>query len=247
MSDAATPEKASPENPTSEKTSGLELLSELAHEIRTPLTAMLGYTAFLKGDGEVELTPEQSKDIAQRLHASTKRLMQITERILDEAISGTTKVNKEQIDFTSFSDELIGTFEVDAKTRGIRLVHDIAENFPNLTTDPVLLYEMLSNLISNALKFTPKGGMVKIKGEVDIHSKGLILVIQDTGQGIPATILMRMLQGVSTTTSSARSDQKGWGKGVQMVRQKAELLGGILEIENAPQGGTVACIRIPQP
>jgi len=237
VSDETTPEKAP----------GLELLSEFAHEIRTPLTAMLGYTSFLKGDGDVQLTPEQSKDIAERLHTSTKRLMQITERILDEAITGAPKVKKEKIDFSNFSDELVGTFEVDAKARGINLVHDIADNFPELTTDPVLLYEMLSNLISNALKFTPKGGEVKIKGEVDIHSKGLILVIQDTGKGIPATILMRMLQGTSTTTSSAQSDQKGWGKGVQLVREKAELLGGELEIENAPQGGTVACIRIPPP
>jgi len=240
MSDDVTLEKATPE-----KNSGLELLSEFAHEIRTPLTAMLGYTAFLKGDGDVALTPEQNRDIAERLHASTKRLLQITERILDEAVSGAPKVKKETFNFASFSDELIGTFEVDAKARGVNLVHEIADNFPDLTTDPVLLYEMLSNLISNALKFTPKGGLVKIKGEVDIRSKGLILVIQDTGQGIPATILMRMLQGASTSTSTDRSDQKGWGKGVQLVRKKAALLGGVLEIENAPQGGTVACIRIP--
>ncbi|HEY9080024.1 HAMP domain-containing sensor histidine kinase [Magnetovibrio sp.] len=186
-----------------DKQRGMELLSEFAHEIRTPLTAMLGYTSFLKGDGEVELTPLQVKDFAERLHTSTKRLLQITERVLDEAVSGTARVKKENVDFTAFSNEIVKNFEADAEARGIRLVNEIAQNFPVLVTDPVLLYEMLSNLISNALKFTPKGGMVKIKGEVDVRSKGLILVIQDTGKGIPASIVMHMLQGASMTTSSA--------------------------------------------
>jgi len=224
---------------------GLDLLSEFAHEIRTPLTAMLGYTAFLKGDGDVQLTPEQTQDFAERLHKSTRRLLQIAERVLDQASTGVAVVKKEKINFTSFSDEIVKVFEADAKARGINLVQDISTKFPVLNTDPVVLYEMLSNLISNALKFTPRGGAVTIKGEVDVHSQGLILVVQDTGKGIPATILMRMLQGASTTTSSEQAAHKGWGKGVQFVREKAELLGGALEIENAAQGGTVACIRIP--
>ena len=226
--------------------SEMELLREFAHEVHTPLTAMLGYTAFLSGEGDVSLTPEQSQDFAKRLHASTKRLLQITERVLDEAVRGEPTVKKEKLDFTKFSDEILKTFEADAQARGIKLVQEIAANFPILYTDPVLLYEMLSNLLSNALKFTPKGGTVKIKGEVDIHNRGIILVVQDTGSGIPATVLMRMLQGTSTTTSTARAEQKGWGHGIQMVREKAKLLGGELEIDNAPQGGTVACIRLPR-
>ncbi|MBL4613776.1 MAG: HAMP domain-containing histidine kinase [Magnetovibrio sp.] len=144
--------------------SEMELLREFAHEVHTPLTAMLGYTAFLSGEGDVSLTPEQSQDFAKRLHASTKRLLQITERVLDEAVRGEPTVKKEKLDFTKFSDEILKTFEADAQARGIKLVQEIAANFPILYTDPVLLYEMLSNLLSNALKFTPKGGTVKIKG-----------------------------------------------------------------------------------
>ncbi len=228
------------------KKSEMDLLREFAHEVRTPLTAMLGYAAFLKGDGDVDLSPEQAKNFAERLHTSTKRLLQITERVLDEAISGEAKVKKEKIEFNAFCDEVFRTFEADAEARGINLVQDIADNFPILYTDPVILYEILSNLLSNALKFTPKGGEVRIKGEVDVHSQGVILVIQDTGKGIPASVLMHMLQGTSTSTSSAHAEQKGWGQGIQLVRDKAKQLGGILEIQNAENGGTVACIRIPK-
>lgn len=228
------------------KKTELELLREFAHEVRTPLTAMLGYTTFLKGDGEVELTADQAKDFASRLHTSTTRLLQITERVLDEAVSGRPKVMKEDVNFTALCDEIIKTFEADAEARGVQLVQEISDNFPLLYTDPILLFEMLTNLLSNALKFTPKGGTVKVKGEVDIHNNGVILVIQDTGSGIPASILMHLMQGTSTTTSSAHAEQKGWGQGIQMVREKAELLGGLLEIDNAPNGGTVACIRLPK-
>lgn len=222
-----------------------DLLREFAHEVRTPLTAMLGYTTFLKGEGAVELKPEQAQDFAERLHASTMRLLQITERVLDEAVNGTPTVKKEKINFTKFSDEIIKTFEADAEARGVKLVQEIVDNFPIIYSDPVILYEIMSNLVFNALKFTPKGGVVKIKGEVDVHNNGIILVVQDTGSGIPASILMRMLQGTATTTSSAQAEEKGWGQGIQIVRQKIRLLGGMLEIDNAPQGGTVACLRIP--
>lgn len=223
-----------------------ELLREFAHEIRTPLTAMIGYTSFLRKTDKVKLSEDQAQDYAERLHTSTKRLLEITERVLDEAVRGAPRIVKQKIDFRPFADELLKTFEGLAGERGVELVLDISNKFPPLFTDPVLLYEMMTNLISNALKFTPRGGKVKIKGEVDIRNEGIILVIQDTGKGIPASILMRMMQVEDAPAISAVSEQRCWGQGVNLVRQKAKLLGGRLEIENAPQGGTVACIRLPK-
>ncbi|MEG3618041.1 HAMP domain-containing sensor histidine kinase [Magnetovibrio sp. PR-2] len=223
-----------------------ELLREFAHEIRTPLTAMIGYTSFLRKSDKVKLSEEQAQDYAQRLHASTKRLLEITERVLDEAVRGEPRVIKQKFKFEPFADELLQTFEGLALERGVELVLDVSKKFPTLVTDPVLLYEMMTNLIANALKFTPRGGKVKIKGEVDIHNEGIILVIQDTGKGIPASILMRMMQVEDAPNLSSTSEQRCWGQGVHLVRQKAKLLGGRLEIENAPQGGTVACIRLPK-
>lgn len=223
-----------------------ELLREFAHEIRTPLTAMIGYTSFLRKTEKVKLSEDQAQDYAERLHTSTKRLLEITERVLDEAVRGEPRVIKKRFNFKPFADELLQTFEALAEERGVELVLDISDKFPMLLTDPVLLYEMMTNLIANALKFTPRGGKVKIKGEVDIHSEGIILVIQDTGKGIPASILMRMMQVEDAPHISSVSEQRCWGQGVHLVRQKAKLLGGRLEIENAPQGGTVACIRLPK-
>ena len=235
-----------PQDPLTKEDLENELLREFAHEIRTPLTAMIGYTSFLRRAEKVKLSENQAQDYAQRLHISTKRLLEITERVLDEAVRGEPRVVKQKVDFKQFAEELLQTFEGLAQERGVDLVLDISKKFPELYTDPVLLYEMMTNLISNALKFTPRGGKVKIKGEVDIHNEGIILVIQDTGKGIPASILMRMMQVEEARNISAVSEQRCWGQGVNLVRQKAKLLGGRLEIENAPQGGTVACIRLPK-
>jgi two-component system cell cycle sensor histidine kinase PleC len=222
------------------------LLREFAHEIRTPLNAMLGFSAMLKKDAlPSALSQEQIFDYADVINSSTRRLLLICERVLDEAVTGRVTIKKEHVDFNAFCPEILRTFQVDAKDNGITLNYSIARDFPTLFTDPVVLYEVLSNLLSNAIKFTPKGGMVTVKGERDYKNNGLIMIVQDTGAGIPTTILMSLMKGGSVTTSYEHSRRKGWGQGIQLVSEKVALLGGQFEIENAMSGGTVACIRLP--
>jgi len=234
------------ETKSSDREVELELLREFAHEIRTPLNAMLGFSAMMKpGALPQPLSEDRIFDYADRINASTRRLLQVCERVLDQAVQGQTTVHKEDVDFKTFCPEIIRTFEVDAEERGITLNYSIADDFPVLHTDPVVLYEIMSNLLSNAIKFTPKGGVVTVKGERDYKNNGLILIVQDTGKGIPATILMSLMKGGAVTTSYAHSDRKGWGQGIKFVHDKVKLLGGTLEIENAMSGGTVACIRMP--
>lgn len=224
----------------------LALLREFAHEIRTPLNAMLGFSAMMKpGALPQPLSEDRIFDYADRINVSTRRLLQVCERVLDQAIQGQPTVHMEDVDFKTFCPEIVRTFEIDAEERGITLNYSIADDFPVLHTDPVVLYEIMSNLLSNAIKFTPKGGMVTVKGERDYKNDGLILIVQDTGKGIPATILMSLMKGGAVTTSYAHSDRKGWGQGIKFVHDKVKLLGGTLEIENAMSGGTVACIRMP--
>lgn len=226
----------------------LKLLREFAHEIRTPLNAMMGFSALLKKDG-MPTPPSQDRvyDYSERINASTRRLLQICERVLDSAVQDVDVLHKEDVDFRNLCPEIIRMFEVDAEEQGVALNYKIGDDFPILHTDPVVLYEILTNLISNAIKFTPKGGMVTVKGELDYKHNGLILIVQDTGKGIPATILMSLMKGNAVTTSYAHSSRKGWGQGMQFVKEKVNLLGGNFEIENAMSGGTVACIRLPIP
>lgn len=206
---------------------------------------MIGFSALMKGDGGMNLTADQLREYGARINTATLRLLQVCERVLDEAVQGQQITRKEPVDFTAFCAEMVDTYETEATDKGVRLTYDIAVDFPILHTDPVLLYEIMSNLIGNAIKFTPKGGLVMVKGEVNYKNEALILIVQDTGKGIPTTILMSILKGERVTTSYAHSNRKGWGQGMQTVHEKTAQLGGTFSIDNAMTGGTVACVRLP--
>jgi len=230
---------------TGTKKIGQIALREFAHEIRNPLNAMIGFSTLMKGESGVPPTEAQLRDYAERINTATKRLLEVCERVLDEAVQGVDIVRKEPVDFNVFCNELLGTYSGDADALGVKLTYDIANDFPILHTDPVLLYEVMSNLIGNAIKFTPQGGLVMVKGEVNYKNEALILVVQDTGKGIPTTILMSLMKGESVTTSYEHSNRKGWGQGIKTGHEKTALLGGTFRIENAMGGGTVACVHLP--
>lgn len=227
------------------KKTEMEFLRQFAHEIRNPLNAMMGFSGIIMGESGVEPTPEQIKNYAGRINNATARLALVCERVLDEAVTGKLIVRKESLEFSEFCSEIIETFAIDAQDQGVALTYDIAADFPTMETDPVLLYEIMSNLISNAIKFTPKGGAVIVKGEVNYKNEALILVIQDTGKGIPTTILNSIMKGGCVTTSFAHTNRKGWGLGMQTAQEKTALLGGDLKIERALSGGTVVCVCLP--
>ncbi|MCW8915257.1 MAG: HAMP domain-containing histidine kinase [Magnetovibrio sp.] len=227
------------------KKSEMELLRQFAHEVGNPLNTMLGYANLIKGESGKKLSSTEIKDYADRIGKATRRLAQVCERVLDESIQGHSITRKEPLDFNEFCIEIIETFEFDAKERGVNLDYEIATDFPIMQTDPVLLYEIMSNLIANGIKFTPKGGHVTVKGEVNRKNEALILVVRDTGKGMPTTIINSLMKGGQVTTSFAHTNRKGWGVGMQTVMEKAQLLGGELEIERAMNGGTVMCVRLP--
>ncbi|MEG3618439.1 HAMP domain-containing sensor histidine kinase [Magnetovibrio sp. PR-2] len=222
-----------------------ELLREFAHEIRNPLNALMGYSHMIQGEDGVTPSKGDINDYAGRINSATKRLLEVCERVLDESIQGRSIVNKQDVDFHEFCPEIVRTFEAEADEKGVKLSYEIDENFPLMHTDPVVLYEIMSNLIGNAIKFTPKGGLVRVKGEVSQKNEALILVVQDTGKGIPSTILRSIMKGDGPTTTFAHSNRRGWGQGMQTILEKAELLGGTLQIESALSGGTVAAVRLP--
>lgn len=230
---------------TNDSKSDRDLLREFAHEIRNPLNALMGYSGMIMGQGQIQPSPEQVADYAERINTATRRLLEVCERTLDESLKGRRIVKAEPLDFHAFCPEIVKTFEAEAEERGIKLTYEIAEDFPVMHTDPVVLYEVMSNLIGNAVKFTPKGGNVTVKGEVSYKNEALILVVQDTGKGIPTTILRSLMKGEAATTTFAHSHRKGWGQGMQITLEKVKLLGGELQIDSALGGGTVACVRLP--
>jgi signal transduction histidine kinase len=220
-------------------------ISKLAHEIKNPLTAILGFTTIMRDESKENVTMKQMREWAQIIHEASIGLAKTCERVLDEENSSSSIVKKEDIDFSTLGETIVTLFQSEAKSQGVALTFNISDNFPILHTDPVLLTEMLNNLISNAIKFTPRGGKVHVKGEVDANSNALIILVQDTGEGIPADILMAIQRGEQVTMSSDKSKYKGWGVGIRIVSENARKLGCDFKLYCPKNKGTVACLTFP--
>lgn len=220
-------------------------VAKLAHEIKNPLTAIVGFTQVMSDRSRENVTLLQMRNWAEIVHESALSLSQICERALEEESTSSDIVRIENVDFREFGKNIVAQFQEEAKSQGVTLDLKISDNFPILKTDPILLTQMLNNMISNAIKFTPRGGSVHVNGEVDLSSNALILVVQDTGQGIPSDILLALRRGEQVTTSSDSSKYKGWGIGLKIIAENAQKLDCNFELYCPKEKGTVALLKFP--
>ncbi|MBL4693414.1 MAG: HAMP domain-containing histidine kinase [Magnetovibrio sp.] len=220
-------------------------VSKLAHEIKNHLNVIIGFTHLMRDENRKDISLEQMRAWSQTVHDATISLTKTCERVLDDECSSFSTVKKEDIDFHQFGASLVQFFQQEAKAQGLSLTLSLGNQFPILHTDPVLLTEILNNLLHNAIKFTPRGGTINIKGEVDVQSKALILMVQDSGQGISSDILLALRRGESVTTSSDKKKYKGWGVGLRVITDNAQKLNCQFELHCPKDKGTIACLKFP--
>lgn len=231
-------------NGTATESGDDDLLRNFAHEIRTPLNGMLGYTHLIAEAVKNGDDPAIIGDYNQTLKTATMRLLQICERVLDEAVSGENVVFFQDVNANEIANSVVETYQALASERRIDLKCEFPANFPVLHTDPLLLSQALSNLVSNAIKFTPAGGSVTVRGEFSHSDEAMIFIIQDTGVGIPADLLLRLRRGEVDSTAQLHGHQ-GWGRGLKIADTLCEKIGAELRFEKAKSGGTVAMISLP--
>ncbi|MBO6518956.1 MAG: HAMP domain-containing histidine kinase [Rhodospirillales bacterium] len=221
-----------------------DVLRNFAHEIRTPLNGMLGYTYLIAEAVKNGGDSATIGDYNQSLRTATTRLLQICERVLDEAVTGESIVVRQNVNASEVANSVVETFRALAAERRVDLRCEFPANFPILQTDPLLLSQALSNLVSNAIKFTPGGGSVTVRGEFSHTDDAMIFIIQDTGAGVSADLLMRMRRGDVESTAE-RHGHKGWGRGLKIADALCGKIGAELRLEKARSGGTVAMISVP--
>jgi len=238
-----------PQKPLTKTTSdddSIPAVAKLAHEVKNPLTAIIGYTQMMcASDGE-KVSLEQMQSWAEIVHQGAVNLAKTCERVLDEQTQAGAIVKKEDIDFKEFGRAIVALFDSEAKRKGVALTFKVSDRFPVLHTDPVLLAEMLNNLIKNAIKFTPAGGRVEVMGEIDEKQDALILVVQDSGKGIPLEILLALRRGDRISTAAVQSNQKGWGLGLRITAENARKLDCEFDLHSPENKGTVAYLRFPR-
>jgi two-component system cell cycle sensor histidine kinase PleC len=222
---------------------------ETAHDIRANLNPIIGYAEILKDEVYGPIGNKKYIESAGILHTSALRLSDICNSILhvskESQIDTDNSVESSQrdlVDAAETIEEITLLFKEQTTQRNIELTANISEDFPLLKLPPQYLYRALSNIVSNAVKFTPNGGKIIIEANTD-HDQGVyIMVIRNTGAGIPADQIMRILK--PNKTDKSLSGENGSGLGLPIVNKLMLEIGGTLEILS--NGVTTITLKFPQ-
>lgn len=228
-----------------------DFLSTMSHELRTPLNSILGFSDVLSGaEG---LTDRQRKYI-NNIQTSGKHLLTLINDILDLAKTEAGKMELHPVEFpvSDLIERSVGDMAPLAEKKNIELTTYVDSTIPILYQDPGKLQQILYNLISNAVKFTPEGGRVKVSALAHDTSQ-LDFVVTDTGIGIPldeqTVIFEKFRQGRSTPgqdEGAMTREYEGSGLGLSIVKELSRLLGGKISLNSEFGKGSTFTVTVPQ-
>src|ERR1700730_7257664 len=220
-----------------------EFLATLSHELRTPLNAVLGWSTALRAGHFLTEELEQGLETIER---NARVQAQIIEDLLDMSriISGKVRLDVQRVDLPAVLAEAIETVRVSASAKGVRLQTIIDPVNAPVTGDPNRLQQVFWNLVSNAIKFTPKGGRVQVLLErVDSHVEVSII---DTGEGISPEFLPYIFDRFQQADPSTTRRHSGLGLGLAIVKELVELHGGSVRVKSGGTGkGATFIVSLP--
>ncbi|SHM01890.1 two-component system, OmpR family, phosphate regulon sensor histidine kinase PhoR [Rhodanobacter sp. OK091] len=211
-----------------------DFVANVSHELRTPLTVIHGYLELIDPEDVPELAP-----VLGEMRAQSKRMGQIVEDLLTlSRLETQHQIADERVPMAS----LLATVrkEADALSQGRHRILLESSAEADLLGSPKDLHSALSNLVSNAVRYTPAGGTITIRWQRE--PGGAVYSVSDTGFGIPATHLARLTERFYRISSSRSRDSGGTGLGLSIVKHVLNLHQAQLQIESAPGvGSTFAC------
>lgn len=220
-----------------------EFLATVSHELRTPLNAIIGWSGLLLSQSLDEKAARRAIEIINR---NARSQGQIIEDILDVSriITGKLRLDMRLIDPAHVIESAVESSRPTAETKNIRLQTFLDPQAGPVSGDPDRLQQVVWNLISNALKFTPKGGRVQVRLErVNSHIE---ISVSDTGQGISADFLPFVFERFRQSDSSTARKHGGLGLGLAIVRQLVEMHGGIVSATSPGENqGATFTVTLP--
>jgi len=223
-----------------------EFLAYMSHELRSPMNAIIGFSEMMKREVFGRISPPKYREYADDINGSATHLLSLINDILDlsKAEAGKLQLNEGEVDLADAIEAVRRLVAVRAGDSHIALRTRLAPKLPPLQGDARLVKQMILNLLSNAIKFTPARGSVTVTAGRD-DADALFVSIADTGPGIAAADIPRILQAYGRADAIEKSATEGTGLGLTLVKTMIELHGGALELESRPGAGSTFTLRFP--
>jgi PAS domain S-box-containing protein len=222
-----------------------EFLATLSHELRTPLSAILGWTQLLLRPDSSKGAEEQKRAI-EIIDRNARAQVKLIDDLLDlsRVMTGKLRLDLHQVSLASIVEAAVDSAKPSAEVKGIRLKAILSSNQDIVSADSARLQQVVWNLLTNAIKFTPKGGQVQVLLQrVNSH---LELSVSDTGIGIPANYLPHVFDRFSQKDSSTTRAFGGLGLGLAICKQLVELHGGSIRAASLGEGrGATFSVQLP--
>ena len=220
-----------------------EFLAVLSHELRTPMSAMVGWLDLIRTG---RLTPDQHKTALETIERNARLQTQLVNDLLDVSriVTGKMELESATVSVDQALENALQTVRIAANDKQIELVAPSARAGWLVTGNPERLQQVFSNLLSNAVKFTPRGGRVEVHAAT--VGREARISVSDNGEGIAPDLLPHIFDRFRQADSSSRRRHGGLGLGLAIVRSLVELHGGRVTAESAGQGqGATFTVALP--
>ena len=223
-----------------------EFLAIMSHELRTPLNAIIGFSEIMEHELFGALGDPRYEGYAKDIRQSGQHLLSLINDILDlsKVEAGRMEIYEEVFEMAPMVDSVRSIMSGRAEAAGLRLVSHVAEGVPDLRADRRMVRQVLLNVLSNAVKFTPAGGRVTVDVGTD-DGNGIVVKVTDTGIGMDEKGIIIALTTFGQVEGPLSRKTEGTGLGLPLSLSLVELHGGSIEIESEPGVGTTVTVRFP--
>ena len=218
-------------------------LANMSHELRTPLNAIIGFSEMMTREMFGEIGPRY-QEYSRMIHESGSHLLELINSVLDmsKIEAGKFELSEELFNLQDVAESALRFLRVPAERAGVTLTLDITPPARLAWGDRRAVKQILVNLLSNGVKYTPPGGEVRITARID---RGIEIVVRDTGTGIAAADLERLGKPFEQVESAETRGKEGTGLGLALVKALALMHGGEAAITSALGEGTTVTVRLP--
>ncbi len=222
-----------------------QFLAGLSHELRTPLNAIIGFSDLMARESEGPLGSPQYRRYAVNVRDSGQHLLELINEILDHAKSevGALRLEESIVDLESSASFATRLLTPRAERAGVSLAVQVAPDVRFLRADERRLRQIILNLVSNAVKYTPSGGSVTVSAALE--DGALAIRVTDTGMGIATEDLGRVMEPFARVETSVNQRIEGTGLGLPLTKRLVELHGGSLSLNSALGQGTTVLVQLP--